>query len=148
MNAELAQLLERRYRTLRRSALISGGVALAVMIAGILWGVASMVAGPNCPKNRLHPAAHAACVERFTNDVVTRTAVIGVLAGVILIIALVAFWPVRRLAEAPLLRVFTSRRSEVVWIYPKRTSVRRYGAEVRAIHAVVVGLLDRKRLSL
>jgi hypothetical protein len=148
MNPELSQLLLKQYRGRRKAALIMGGIALALMIAAVLWGVGSAVIGPSSavcpPRSRFH----GACMDHFYRDVLLRTVILGGLMGLMLLIASLVFWPLRDLAQAPLMRVFTAQRSEVVWIYPKRTSVRRYGSEVRAVHAVVVGLRDRKRIEL
>jgi hypothetical protein len=71
-----------------------------------------------------------------------------VLPGLFIVLAGVGLWPLRDIDHAPLVRIFTSRREDVAWIYPRRTSVRRYGIEVNKIHTVVVGLTSRKQVTL
>jgi len=148
MNPELSRLLQRHYRTKRNAALIMGGFCVVVIVAAVAWGIGSAVSGPPAAVCRPGTRFHGACMDQFYRGVLTRTLLIGGISGVLALLSGLVYWPLRDLTQAPLVRVFDARRNEVVWIYPKRTSVRRYGVEVRAVHAVVVGLLDRKRLEL
>lgn len=148
MNPALYQLLESHYRKRRLTLLIMGAISAVVMLVGIGWGVAGFVDDPpsRCgkPKSRFY----ASCADRYYRDVTSRTAVLTVIPGILLIVAGVGAIPLRDLSQAPLIRIFTSRKEDVAWVYPKRTSVRRYGVEVSQIHEVVVCTIDGKRILL
>ena len=149
MNPALYKLLEAYYRRRRAALLILAGVCLVVIFGAVGWGVSKLLDDPpssRCP--RRSRAAYAACCDRYDRDVYQGMGVFTVLPGLFIALAGIGLWPLRDMDHAPLVRVFTSRREEVAWIYPRRTSVRRYGVEVRKIHTVVVGLTNRKRVSL
>ena len=61
---------------------------------------------------------------RYYRESLSRTLLFCVLSGVTGIICAVMVWPLREISQAPLIRVFTSQKHEVAWLYPKRTSVR------------------------
>jgi hypothetical protein len=147
MNPALYQLLEAHYRKQRLGLLIMAGICAVLMFLALGWGVAGWVDDPprycGSPRSR----GYASCADRYYGQITARTAVLSGIPGVLLIIAGVVAFPLRNLSNAPLIRVFTSRKEEVAWLYPKRTSVRRYGIEVNQIHEVVVCLVDGKRLS-
>jgi len=147
MNPALYQLLEAHYKKQRLGLLIMAGICAALMFLALGWGVAGWVDDPprycGSPRSR----GHGACADRYYGQITTRTAVLSAIPGVLLVIAGVVVFPLRDLSNAPLVRVFTSRKEDVAWLYPKRTSVRRYGVEVNQIHEVVVCLVDGKRIS-
>lgn len=144
MNPALYQILESHYRKQRLALLIAISVCAVIMLVVIGWGVAGFVDSPprcGAPRSRFY----ASCADRYYTGVATRTIVISAILGVIAVICGVVVFPLRDLSQAPLIRLFTSRKDDVAWLYPKRTSVRRYGVEVSQIHEVVVGTIDGRR---
>jgi hypothetical protein len=148
MNPALYQLLETYYKKRRLTLIITVAICAVIMFVGVGWGIASYVDDPPSWCGKPKTRAYAACKDRYYRDVTSRTAVLGGLPGIVLIIAGIGLIPLRDLSQAPLIRAFTSRKEEVAWIYPKRTSVRRYGVEVNQIHEVVVCTTDGKRILL
>lgn len=148
MNPALYQLLETHYKKRRLAMVIMGAISLVVMLVGIGWGIAGFVDNPPSRCGKPRTRAYNNCADRYYRDVTTRTAVLTVIPGILLIVAGVGAIPLRDLSQAPLIRMFTSRKEEVAWIYPKRTSVRRYGVEVNQIHEIVVCTTAGKRILL
>jgi hypothetical protein len=149
MNPALYKLLEAYYRRRRTALLILSAVCLVVLFGAVGWSVASLVDDPpasRCP--RRNRAAYARCSDAYDDDILRRMALITVVPGVLLVLAGVGLWPLRHIDSAPLVRIFASRREEVAWIYPRRTSVRRFGVEVSKVHTVLVGLTNRKQIPL
>jgi hypothetical protein len=147
MNPALYQLLETYYRKRRLALLIGVAVCAVIFLVGLGWGIASLVDDPSgCggPRSRYYTA----CSDRYYREAVTRTLLFTVLSGVTGIICAVMLWPLRELSQAPLIRIFTSRKQDVAWLYPKRTIVRRNGVEVNQIHEVAVAMVDGKRIML
>lgn len=148
MNPALHQILETRYRRKRQGLVILGGISALLMALALGYGAYALIDGPSTSRCPPRGRYHASCVDKYMNDAVGVTAVFTILPGFLLLIAGIGVFPLRDLARAPLLRVFDARREEVAWIYPKRTSVRRYGVEVRQIHEIVVCLTDATRHAL
>jgi hypothetical protein len=147
MNPALYQLLVTYYRGRRTTLLVLVAICLPLFFFAVGWGVSNLVDDPpawRCPrKNR---AAFARCADAYDSDIVAKMGAFSLIPGLVILFSGISLWPLRDLDHAPLVRVFTSRREEVAWIFPRRTSVRRYGVEVRRIHTVVVGLTNRKQL--
>src|SRR5262245_9134075 len=104
MNPALYQLLEAHYRRRRTGLLITCGICIVIMLVALGWGVAGLVDDPpssRCPRGRYR----AACVDRYYRDVMTRTAVLTGIPGIILIISGIVVFPLRDLANAPLIRI-------------------------------------------
>jgi hypothetical protein len=148
MNPALYRILETHYRRKRTTLVILAAVLIVVILIALGWGIASFVDDP--PAYRCAPKMrfYASCVDRYYREVGGKMAFFTVVPGIFLVITGFVLWPLREIDNAPLIRIFTSRREEVAWLYPKRTSVRRYGVEVNQIHEVVVGLTNRKRETL
>jgi len=148
MNPALYQLLETHYKTRRLALIIMGAVCAVLMIVVLGWGVASWVDDPPARCGKPRRRFYTSCVDRHYDQVITRTAVLAGIPGILLIVAGALAFPLRDISQAPLIRLFTARKDDVAWVYPKRTSVRRYGVEVNQIHEVVVCTTDGKRVLL
>lgn len=148
MNPALYQLLERYYRSRRNALLITIAVCAVIALVGIGWGVADLIDDPTVAKCPPRMRSRAACVSRVERDVWSRTGLLVGLPGVVILISGITLIPLVNLSKAPLIHTFTSRRDEVAWIYPKRTSVRRNGVEVSQVHEIVACTLDGKRVAL
>ena len=148
MNPALQQLLETRYRRKRQGLVILGGISALLMALALAYAAYALIDGPSTSRCPPRARYHASCVDKYVNDALGVTSVFTILPGILLLIAGSGAFPLRDLSRAPLLRVFGARREEVAWIYPKRTSVRRYGVEVRQIHEIVVCLTDATRHAL
>ncbi|MFT3766591.1 MAG: hypothetical protein QM820_13920 [Minicystis sp.] len=148
MNPALYQLLENHYKKRRLALLITVGVCAAVMILAIGWGVASLVDDPPAYCGKPKARFYASCADRYYNGAITRTIMFTAIPGILGLVCGIMAFPLRDLSQAPLIRIFTARKEDVAWIYPKRTSVRRYGVEVNQIHEVCVCTTDGKRILL
>ncbi|APR84721.1 Hypothetical protein A7982_10070 [Minicystis rosea] len=148
MNPALYQLLESHYKRRRLGLLVTAGICAVVMILAFGWGVASYVDDPPAYCGKPKARGYAACSDRHYNGVITRTVMFTGIPGLVAVIMGALAFPLRDLSQAPLIRLFTARREEIAWVYPKRTSVRRYGVEVNQIHEVVVCTIDGKRVEL
>ena len=148
MNPALHELLERHYRRKRTGLVILGGVSAVLVVLALGYGVLALVDGPSAARCPPRARGHAACVSRHDTDTLGLTVALGLGPLILVLVGAIGAFPLRDLQQAPLLRVFRDRRDEVAWIYPKRTSVRRYGVEVRQIHEIVVCLTDTTRLLL
>jgi hypothetical protein len=148
MNPALHELLERHYRRKRTGLLILGGVSAVLLVMALGYCVYALVDGPSASRCPPRGRGHAGCVSRYENDSLGVTVALGLGPLILVIVGAIGAFPLRDLQRAPLLRTFRDRRDEVAWIYPKRTSVRRYGVEVNQIHEVVVCLTDTTRQGL
>jgi hypothetical protein len=148
MNPALYQLLERYYRSKRNGLLILVAICSVVALVGIGWGVADLIDDPTVSKCPPRMRSRASCVAKVEREAWARTGVLVGIPGLMILVGGIALLPLVNLSKAPIIRTFTSRRDEVAWVYPKRTSVRRYGVEVSQIHEIVVCTLDGKRETL
>jgi hypothetical protein len=148
MNPALYKLLEAYYRRRRAALLILAGVCFVVIFGAVGWGVSKLIDDPPASRCPRHRRSYAACCDAYDEGIYARMALFGGVPVLFVVFAGVGLWPLRHIDHAPLVRVFTSRRDEVAWIFPRRTSVRRYGVEVNKIHTVVVGLTNRKQVPL
>lgn len=146
MSPALSQLVEGYYRRRRRALITLGAIAGSALALVLGWAAVSVVhlAEARCPAQMRR---RAACLDRHHRDVATRTAVLGAVPAILVLLAAAGGFPLRDPARAPLLRILAAPE-RIAWIHPKRTSVRRRGVEVSHALEVVVCTVDGARVAL
>jgi hypothetical protein len=147
MNPALYKILETHYRSKRLGLIILAAVCVVIILIAIGWTASSLLDHPSAYRCPPRARNYSACVSSFYADIMLKGAAWTVITGIVLAVTGYKLWQVREVDVAPLVVVFTSRRDDVAWLYHKRTSVRRYGVEVRQIHEAVAGLTSKKRHS-